>query len=258
VTEQEWLECKEPEKMLEYLREKVSDRKLRLFAVACCYRVWHLMTNARSRRVVETAERFADGDILMDAWIAISEEGEQAFRQSERMADAIKSHAVREGTVACKSEATCHAAAAAYYVGHYPFHTSDLPGNPQTVSSAVSIAFLYEKGVEMGVTLTYSGEENSGPMRTARSTERTKHVPLIRCIFGNPFRPVTLDPAWKTPAVVQLARSPYEERRFEDMPVLADALEEAGCQDAAVLGHCRGPGPHVRGCWVLDLILGKE
>jgi hypothetical protein len=57
---------------------------------------------------------------------------------------------------------------------------------------------------------------------------------------------------------VQLARSLYEERRFEDMPVLADALEEAGCQDAAVLEHCRGPGPHVRGCWVLDVVLGKE
>ena len=81
---------------------------------------------------------------------------------------------------------------------------------------------------------------------------------ILREIIGNPFHPVTLDHACKTQAVVQLARSLYEERSFEDMPVLADALEEAGCQDAAVLGHCRGPGPHVRGCWLLDLLLGKE
>jgi hypothetical protein len=83
------------------------------------------------------------------------------------------------------------------------------------------------------------------------------YVRLLRCII-NPFHHPALNPTWKTQAVVQLARSLYEERRFEDMPVLADALEEAGCQDAAVLGHCRGPGPHIRGCWVLDLLLGKE
>jgi hypothetical protein len=92
----------------------------------------------------------------------------------------------------------------------------------------------------------------------AYDLERQVQANLLRDIFGNPFRHVTLDPSWKTPAVVQLARSLYEERRFEDMPVLADALEEAGCQDATALGHCRGPGPHVRGCWVLDLVLGKE
>jgi hypothetical protein len=81
---------------------------------------------------------------------------------------------------------------------------------------------------------------------------------LLRDVTGNPFRSVTLDPAWTTPAVVQLARSLYEERRFEDMPVLANALEETGCQDAMVLEHCRGLGPHVRGCWVLDVILGRS
>jgi hypothetical protein len=91
-----------------------------------------------------------------------------------------------------------------------------------------------------------------------REEEKQVQATLLRDIFGNPFRPTTLDPAWTTPAVVQLARSLYEERRFEDIPVLADALEEAGCQDAAVQEHCRGPGPHVRGCWVLDLLLGKE
>jgi hypothetical protein len=88
--------------------------------------------------------------------------------------------------------------------------------------------------------------------------EKAAQCLLWRDVFGNPFRPIALNTSWKLPAIVQLARSLYEERRFEDAPVLADALEEAGCQDAAVLGHCRGPGPHVRGCWVLDMVLGKE
>jgi hypothetical protein len=84
---------------------------------------------------------------------------------------------------------------------------------------------------------------------------------LFRCIAGNPFRPVTGNPAWlawsggTTP---RLAQAIYDERAFGRLPVLADALEDAGCADAEILGHCRGPGPHARGCWVVDLLLGKE
>ncbi len=84
---------------------------------------------------------------------------------------------------------------------------------------------------------------------------------LIRDIFGNPFRPVGLDPAWLTwhdGLLVFMARQIYDSRDFADMPVLADALEEAGCTDSSILGHLRGPGPHVRGCWVIDLLIGKE
>ena len=76
-------------------------------------------------------------------------------------------------------------------------------------------------------------------------------------IFGNPFRPVAFDPAWRTSTAVELARQMYEAREFSAMPILADALQDAGCENADVLGHCRGPGPHVRGCWVVDLLLGK-
>jgi hypothetical protein len=86
-------------------------------------------------------------------------------------------------------------------------------------------------------------------------------VALLRDVFGNPFRPLTADPAWlawRDGTVAGLARSIYEERAFEHLPILGDALEEAGCTDAGVLEHCRGPGPHVRGCFVLDLLLAKE
>jgi hypothetical protein len=84
---------------------------------------------------------------------------------------------------------------------------------------------------------------------------------LIRDLFGNPFRPVALDPswlAWNEGTVVKLAQGIYQDRTFDHLPVLADALEEAGCSDDDILGHLRGPGPHVRGCWPVDLCLGKS
>jgi hypothetical protein len=90
-----------------------------------------------------------------------------------------------------------------------------------------------------------------------RKTPRFLSVPLLRDVFGNPFAPVAFDPGWRTEAVVGLARGMYETRDFAPMPVLADALESAGCAAADILAHCRGNGPHVRGCWVVDLVLGK-
>ena len=83
-------------------------------------------------------------------------------------------------------------------------------------------------------------------------------IGVFRDIFGNPFRPATLHPAWLTSTVVALARQMYESRDFGAMPILADALQDAGCDNDDILNHCRGPGPHVRGCWVVDLVLGKE
>ena len=81
---------------------------------------------------------------------------------------------------------------------------------------------------------------------------------VIRCLFGNPFRPVTFDPRWRTSDVVGLARAIYDDKAFERMPILADALMDAGCEEEQIIAHCRGDGPHVRGCWVVDLVLGKE
>src|SRR5262245_4448389 len=89
-------------------------------------------------------------------------------------------------------------------------------------------------------------------------TERAAQATLLRDIFSNPFRPVALDPAWLIPTVVALARDIYEERAFEQMPMLGDALQVAGCDNDDVLNHCRGDGPHVRGCWVVDLVLSKS
>jgi len=96
-------------------------------------------------------------------------------------------------------------------------------------------------------------------LRESVRGEGTKsEATLVREIFGNPFRPVSLDSGWLTPTVKQIAESIYNDRAFEKMPILGDALEDAGCGNADILNHCRQPGEHVRGCWVLDLVLGKE
>jgi hypothetical protein len=93
-------------------------------------------------------------------------------------------------------------------------------------------------------------------------SEHIAQCGLLRDIIGPfPFRPAAIDPVWlrwNFGTIPAIARHIYEERAFHDMPILADALEDAGCVEAAILGHCRGPRPHVRGCWVLDLLLGKE
>jgi hypothetical protein len=88
-----------------------------------------------------------------------------------------------------------------------------------------------------------------------------EHVKLAHDLFGNPFRRAVIDPAWLTwnsKTVAKVAQAIYEDRAFNHMPILADALEEACCTDAALLDHCRQPGEHVRGCWLVDLLLGKE
>jgi hypothetical protein len=80
---------------------------------------------------------------------------------------------------------------------------------------------------------------------------------LLRCIFGNPFRPVVAEPSWRSPTVLRLSQGLYESRTFDDLPILGDALEDAGCTNAALLEHCRSDGPHARGCWAVDLALGN-
>jgi hypothetical protein len=81
---------------------------------------------------------------------------------------------------------------------------------------------------------------------------------LLRCIFGIPFHPITVSPDWLTATVVSLAQAIYQEKDFARLPLLADALEEAGCTNADILNHCRQPSEHVRGCLVVDLLLTKE
>jgi hypothetical protein len=96
------------------------------------------------------------------------------------------------------------------------------------------------------------------PSLQRKLAESVFQARLLRDIVRNPFRPVVLNPAWQTSNVVALAQSIYEDRAFDRLPILADALEDAGCNHADILNHCRQPEEHVRGCWVVDLVLGKQ
>jgi hypothetical protein len=215
MTEQEWLACQEPREILEFLEGMTSERKLRLFAVACSRSGWHLLTDDRSRRAIEVAERFADGDVpkgeLRLAWEAAGE-----------------------------VTPTDHGGAARHPAWH----------NAHTASWMVA---------ETG------GRPSFGAWHAREIAGDAAYMVLRRDVFGNPFRPVSLDPAWRTPTVASLANAAYEEHSLPSghldaarLAILADALEEAGCTDRDILDHLRSPGPHVRGCWVVDLLLAKE
>jgi hypothetical protein len=102
------------------------------------------------------------------------------------------------------------------------------------------------------------GTEYATGLRAPTPDQRRQQAALVRDIFGNPFRPVAFDPRWRTADVMGLAWAIYDEGAFDRLPLLADALMDAGCEHEQVLTHCRSAGPHARGCWVVDLVLGKE
>lgn len=207
MTEQEWMECTNPKAMLGFLRGKASDRKLRLFAVACCRRVWHLISDSRSKAAVETAEGFADGKVN-DA-----ERG-----QALEVVAAVRTLS----GIAAKWTLLAAASTAATMVVDSAGQTASCP-----------------PGQEYDPALWES--------------EWHGQCELLRHIIGNPFRPYPAPDRWPS-TVVQLATALYngEDCGF----ALHDALLEAGHPDLA--DHFRQEQPHPKGCWVVDLVLGKE
>jgi hypothetical protein len=218
MTEAEWLACEEPSTMLhEVLSDASGSRKLRLFGCAACRRVWAVMGDD-CRAAVEASECYADGLISYESLDLISAAAEEAWED-------ILTEPDGEGSTAAS---VAHAA---------------------SYASSPSLAlYVLTEATESVV------EARGGDL----SEERAAQSALLRDIFGNPFRPVSFDPAWRTDTAVSLARGMYDSRDFGAMPILADALQDAGCEEEAILMHCRDVNqPHVRGCWVCDLVLGK-
>jgi hypothetical protein len=240
MTEAEWLACDDPAEMLRFIkgrramRKRVKQRKQRLFAVACCRRLRPLLDDERSRRGIEVVEAFADGQATIEE-----------LRMTEAEATAIWS----------KSAASDEEFAYMQLCAHMQLCADEVTG--LSVSTwAIGAAFEQRKRET-----NESFEPRDGRRRRRRGgwpTEERAHCALIRDIFGNPFRPVAFAPSWRTTDAVGLARAVYDSRDFAAMPILADALEDAGCDSEAILAHCRGDGPHARGCWVVDSLLGKE
>ena len=237
MNEKEWLACEDPEQMLGFLRENASDRKIDLFRVAQCRTIWHLLTDERSRDVVITVERSADGLATVEERLNARRAARLAMIELRRSACVTQVEAGGEARQVVK-EAFMDAAAAEVA---YQSAGAGIKGN---------VFSYFDAGLH--------DEQSIRLAQDAREELLTGTSCICRDIFGNPFRPVTFDPAWRTDTAVALARSMYETRDFGAMPILADALQDAGCDSDDILNHCRGPGPHVRGCWVVDLVLGKE
>jgi hypothetical protein len=235
MSENEWLGCTDPTPMLSCLRDsgKLSERKARLFAVACGRNVWRWMMDERSRQAVEVCEQYAEGLV-----------GQKALKAVRRKAFAASKSPVPSSSsgYAAASE---HAAIVALNVC-----MNTKRHDCQVMASATA-------GCASSLVAHVLGD-------AAARTENKAQCDLLRCIFGNPFHS-TSSRAWQTPTVVSLAHAADDERHLPAgtldpirLSVLADALEEAGCTDADMVSHLRGAGPHVRGCWVVDLILGKR
>jgi hypothetical protein len=207
VSEEEWLSCDEPPKLMAALLEgsrSPTDRKIRLYAcaVAALYLSAH-PADICFHKVLAVAERFADGG-------ATADELQQAGREAQR---------------------------------RYQWQTDD---------TALQV-------VRHAAYLQTRGSSNSVRYATSYTYFDSKtNALLFRCIFGNPYRPVSVDPTWLTLDVVTLAEGIYQERAFDRLPILADALQDAGCDNTDILSHCHSEGPHVRGCWPVDLIFGKS
>jgi hypothetical protein len=215
--------------MLHHLRgRRVYDRKLRLFACACCRLCWQWLKDQRSRRAVELAERFADRRT----------KGHE-LASASRAADAVVAEFIQglpaSGTTDRGLEIEINVADAVWRT---------------SVRESIQGCILLIAQRTRFTELHHGGESGNGAAQ----------VQLLRDIFGrpHPFAQARVNREWLSASVVALASSIYEDRAFDRLPILADALEEAGCANADVLAHCRSPWPHVCGCWVVDLLLDKE
>jgi hypothetical protein len=218
MTEAEWLACTDPWTMLVFLQPKASERKLRLFACACCRTAWQRLKDKRSKEAIEVAERYADG-----------------------LEDKLSLGAARR-----------HAIEAANVLRAVP----GLRRHRKTKLLALAAGRAVSDGWD---TLAWGGIE-AGEQHASW---------IVRDIFGDSFRlappvpPAVL--AWNGDTVRRIAQVIYEEPRMPEgtldnarLAILADALLVAGCDNEELIQHCRSEGPHVRGCWALDLILGKS
>jgi hypothetical protein len=225
MTEQEWQACVLPWPLLEQLDSALGERKARLFLIACCRRAWPVFTDDRSRRAVEAAEQFADGAIDAAAL-------EEAHRQALE--------------------------APSFGLDWYPATAALHPAIFPLTRTAIGLGCARLARAAAGA----AAEHHSAAWRDRLGEEYAAQCDLLRDVAPNPLRPASVvHPAWlawSDGIIPKLAQAIYEERAFDRLPVLADALEDAGCNDRFLLDHGRESCVHARGCWVLDLVLGRR
>jgi hypothetical protein len=245
MTEAAWRDGADPLPMLRYLLSRpVSERKLRLFGCALLWRHLREINHPRCREAIEVAEAFAEGRADL-ATLRL------AHAAARNVAHWTLAHTQGNGP---RVQLQWHLRGAVRDVAQ--------PGIVRSLHQAL-VALIRAARLADAIAYPFVGN----PLAAARSLSRAQaeaeraQAVLLREVFGNPFRPVVVDPAWLTfngGTVRELAALIHAEEAFGQMPILADALEDAGCADPALLDHCRAGGAHVRGCWVVDLLLGKE
>ena len=222
MTEQEWLDSTESGKMLAVVRARL-DPRLRRFAVECCRRIRHLIADEVFHAAADAGEAFADDPRNEKSTIKVMAAAAiEGWRHRNRYASAADRHRL---CAADGALATC-------------------------ASTDWNAAFNAAQAAAKAA--------NRNDPDCCDSAELEYQADIFRCIFGNPYQSVAFDSTWRTPTALQLAESIDSDRAFDRLPILADALLKAGCTNADILRHCQSVKPHVRGCWVVDLILSKQ
>ncbi len=245
MTEAEWLACDDPMTMLEQVRGKVSARSLRLFAMACCRRWMPTIDDPGVVKVVEIGEGHADGVITDERFDALLDLDEEIHHEELFwLLGADRLSAARTAVDLARRFAFMNGCASA------GVDWQAIESLPTTTMVALASGRARKVAGAAG--------------RAAQEQEAEAIAALVREILGSPAGRVPPAPESRTSSVLTLARAAYEERALPSghldnarLAVLSDALEEAGCADGDLLAHLRSPGPHVRGCWALDLVLGK-
>ena len=227
MTEDEWLRCTDPEPMLDHLYTSEPSRKMQLIAAACLRRIEHLLTDEGCRGAILAIECEAMDDAdFRKAYDA-------AYGGWDRMASAAYDGNYSTALLRAMSSA-----------GLAAWHAID--GDMQCVGEvADSVA-------------AFAAPDKTPQWFAARQAESTTQSSIIREIMGNPFRSIAFSPTWRTSEVVAIARRAYENREFSSMPRLGSALAAVGCNNSHILEHCQQTSKHVRGCWVIDLVLDMK
>ena len=239
MDEAEWATWTDPETILDYIRGPTSsmnrpfvatNRQLILWACACCRRIGHLFHEVGCLNAILAAEAFADGELTYKDLRAVSKDGSKWH--SETM------YATGEVSVRSLVTQSC----------------SHLVEGVDSAFDGMDTPFLVpaDDATRWAVAAIW---EHAG--KRAADREKITQCSILRDILGNPFRPVQCPAEWKTFAVTALANEIYDDRRFSNLPAIATALIEAGCDNDDVLSHCRSEELHVRGCWVVDMFLQR-
>lgn len=243
MTEAEWLACENPEQMIRHLDPVRDARRLILFHLSCCEHWSAFITHEASLQALHLMGQYVDRPASIAEWDDLLSLAQAASLSMVSREDASVAQVARESAI--------HAVMGMAIASH---PSSDLEWARDYHWAAVGDLAQSVTLSKMNPEILYEAVRVPAPDIEVTSYQ----VRILREIFGNPFRPVALDPRWLTSTVRFLAQSIYEDRAFDRLPILADALMDDGCDEPDILHHCRGPGPHVRGCWVVDAILGKS